>query len=65
MKKLIMTALCCVAAVSVASAHAFLDHASPAVGSTLKESPKEVRIWFTEGLVLPFSNVWAAGWWRR
>ena len=35
-------------AVTHAHAHAFLDHAEPAVGSKLKEKPHEVRIWFTE-----------------
>ena len=38
-------------------AHAFLDHASPAVGSTVHGSPPELRIWFTQELELPFSRV--------
>jgi methionine-rich copper-binding protein CopC len=29
-------------------AHAFLDHAEPAVGSTVHASPIAVKIWFTE-----------------
>ena len=33
---------------SAAWAHAFLDHAQPAVGSTLPSSPSVVKIWFTE-----------------
>ena len=33
-----------------ALAHAFLDHAVPAVGSTVRESPREIRLWFTEQL---------------
>ena len=40
-----------------AAAHAFLDHASPAVGSTLRVSPPELRLWFTQELELPFSRV--------
>jgi methionine-rich copper-binding protein CopC len=32
---------------SKAQAHAFLDHARPAVGSTVT-APKQIQIWFTE-----------------
>lgn len=35
----------------LARAHAFLDHALPRVGSTVKVAPKELRIWFTDDLV--------------
>jgi methionine-rich copper-binding protein CopC len=38
-------------------AHAFIDHTDPLVGSTIKESPVEVNLWFTEGLEAGFSNV--------
>lgn len=38
-------------------AHAFLDHASPAVGSTVHSSPSEVRLWFTERLEPTFTTV--------
>ncbi len=57
MKKLIIALFCCLAGVSAASAHAFLDHADPKVGSTVKVSPTELKIWFTEGVILPFSDV--------
>jgi methionine-rich copper-binding protein CopC len=57
MKKLIIVLFCCLAAVSAASAHAFLEHADPKVGSIVKGSPSEVKIWFTEGVILPFSEV--------
>jgi methionine-rich copper-binding protein CopC len=57
MKKLIIVLFCCVAGASAARAHAFLDHAEPKVGSTVKGSPAEVKIWFTEGVILPFSDV--------
>jgi methionine-rich copper-binding protein CopC len=40
-----------------AMAHAFLDHALPAVGSTVHASPKAVRLWFTEQLEPAFSRV--------
>jgi methionine-rich copper-binding protein CopC len=33
-----------------ARAHAFLDHAQPRVGSTVKVAPKELRLWFTDDL---------------
>jgi methionine-rich copper-binding protein CopC len=56
-KKLLIAICCCLAGVSAASAHAFLDHADPRVGNTVKGSPKEVKIWFTEGLILPFSDL--------
>jgi copper resistance protein C len=44
-------------AVSRAEAHAFLDRSNPAVGSTLKTAPAEVRIWFTEALEPAFSRI--------
>jgi methionine-rich copper-binding protein CopC len=40
-----------------ASAHAFPDHALPAVGSTVTQSPPEIRIWFSEKLEPAFSTV--------
>jgi methionine-rich copper-binding protein CopC len=40
-----------------ASAHAFLDHATPSVGSTVRGSPGEVKVWFTQGLEPAFSNL--------
>ena len=40
-----------------AFAHAFLDHAVPAVGGKVKTPPAEVRIWFTEKLELAFSSI--------
>src|SRR5690348_15391231 len=41
----------------VAAAHAFLDHASPRVGSTVHGAPGEVRVWFTQELEPAFSNL--------
>ena len=41
----------------VAAAHAFLDHASPRVGSTVHGAPGEVRVWFTEELEPAFSTL--------
>ena len=39
------------------SAHAFLDHASPRVGSTVRASPPELKLWFTQELEPAFSTV--------
>ena len=41
---------------SQAHAHAMLDHASPAVGST-GAAPKAVTLWFTEELEPAFSTI--------
>jgi methionine-rich copper-binding protein CopC len=41
---------------SPAQAHAFLDHASPAVGSTVASSPGTVTLYFTESLEPKFSG---------
>ena len=38
-------------------AHAFLDHANPAVGSTLRQPPGAIRLWFTQELEPAFSTV--------
>lgn len=39
------------------SAHAFLDHADPRVGSTIKTPPAQVRLWFTQPLEPAFSTM--------
>jgi methionine-rich copper-binding protein CopC len=38
-------------------AHAFLDHAEPKVGSTVTNSPAEIKIWFTQNLEPAFSTL--------
>ena len=40
-----------------AQAHAFLDHASPAVGSSVPTAPTVVTLWLTQDLEPVFSNV--------
>jgi len=40
-----------------AAAHAFLDHARPAVGSSLPAAPPEVRLWFSQELEPAFSTL--------
>jgi copper resistance protein C len=37
-------------------AHAFLDHASPAVGSTVPAAPEAVTMWFTQELEPAFTT---------
>ena len=44
-------------ATSPAFAHAFLDHAVPAVGSTIHGSPREVKLWFTGNIESAFSTI--------
>ena len=50
-------ALAVLAFPAVALAHAFLDHAVPAVGSTVHGPPAEVRLRFTHELEPAFSTV--------
>ena len=45
------------AAVAHAYAHAFVDHAEPAVGSKVKQIPNEVRVWFTEPIEPASSSI--------
>jgi methionine-rich copper-binding protein CopC len=40
-----------------AQAHAFLDHASPGVGSAVSTAPRELTIWFTQKLEPAFCTV--------
>jgi hypothetical protein len=47
--------------VTAAAAHAYLDHASPLVGSTVATAPSEVRMWFTQPLEPRFSGAQLRG----
>ncbi len=47
----------CAFASGEANAHAFLDHAVPAVGGTVTASPPEVSAWFTEEVEPAFSKI--------
>jgi methionine-rich copper-binding protein CopC len=40
-----------------ASAHAFLTHANPAVGSSLSQIPSMLTLFYTEGVEAPFCTV--------
>ena len=44
-----------------ALAHAMLERASPAVGSTIKSAPREIKLRFTEKLEPAFSTVTVSG----
>ena len=58
MKRIILSLLLIVlAGLAQLEAHAFLNHAEPAVGSTVQTSPNEVRIWFTENIEPAFSRI--------
>jgi methionine-rich copper-binding protein CopC len=46
-----------VALTATAKAHAFLDHASPAVGSKVRGLPAEVKVWFSEKLEAALSKL--------
>ena len=56
LSKLLMAALT-VMSVSPAGAHAHLDRAAPAAGSTVHASPPLLKLWFTQRLEPAFSNV--------
>ena len=53
---LLLAAAMCIAS-APAAAHAFLEHALPAVGSTVHALPGAVRLWFTEEIEPAFSSV--------
>ncbi len=54
---LLLLCLFTTAASAGAEAHAFLDHASPLVGSTVQSAPHEVVLTFTQNLEPAFSTV--------
>ena len=41
---------------AAAHAHAYLDHANPRVGSSVRTSPGEVTLWFSQNLEPSFSS---------
>ena len=54
--KTIVAALALIGSSVSAEAHAMLDHASPAVGSTISTPPGQVTLYFTEQLEPKFSG---------
>jgi methionine-rich copper-binding protein CopC len=60
MQQRALAAFCLVAIVAIgpsAHAHAFMERAAPAVGSTVHGSPQAIRIWFTQELEPAFSTL--------
>jgi copper resistance protein C len=57
MRKIFLICAAAMQLVSLARAHAFLDHASPAVGRVVATSPPAVTIWFTQELEPAFSSI--------
>jgi methionine-rich copper-binding protein CopC len=55
--KLCFTAILSCLYVSAAGAHAFLQHANPAAGTSLKPAPREIALQFSEQLEPGFSGV--------
>lgn len=55
-RRLALAALC-VAFAPAVFAHAFLEHATPKVGSTVEQAPQRVTLHFTESLEPAFSTV--------
>jgi methionine-rich copper-binding protein CopC len=53
----VLASLLAMVAAFEAGAHAFLDHATPAVGSVIHGSPAQVRLWFTQELEPAFSTL--------
>jgi methionine-rich copper-binding protein CopC len=51
-----MIVAACVVASTQAQAHAFLDHADPAVGSAGPTAPPLIKLWFTEHIEPAFST---------
>ncbi len=49
--RIAIAAMLLIGDVSAASARAMLDHASPAVGSTVRRAPSRITLWFTQALL--------------
>ena len=56
-KGLALAAFVSLAIINQVQAHAFIDHTDPLVGSSIKQSPSQVRLWYTQGLEPAFSRV--------
>ncbi len=60
LKLLIAVAIVSSAVDTAAFAHAFLDHAVPGVGLTVSAPVREIRLYYTQGVVTAFSHVHVA-----
>lgn len=61
MKLLLAAVLAVSLAPLPASAHAFLDHAVPGVGMDVSGPVRELRLYYTQGVVTAFSSVTVTG----
>jgi copper resistance protein C len=61
LKLLLASAVAAPLSAPPAFAHAFLDHAVPGVGMTVSGPVREIRIWYTQGVVTAFSAVTVSG----
>ena len=59
-KLLLATSLAAPLAAPAAFAHAFLDHAVPGVGMSVSGPVREIRLYYTQGVVTAFSHVHVA-----
>jgi methionine-rich copper-binding protein CopC len=57
LKKLLLTECMLLCLIQGSWAHAFVDHAEPAVGSQIHSAPIQVKIWFTEKLEPALSKI--------
>jgi methionine-rich copper-binding protein CopC len=57
LRRLVLAAVAATFAATSALAHAFLDHAVPAVGAIVSASPGELELVFTQNIVPTFSGV--------
>src|SRR5271168_5008157 len=55
--KLLLTACTPLLLIQDCWAHAFVDHAEPAVGSQIHSAPVQVKIWYTEKLEPALSKI--------
>ena len=55
--KLLLTVCTLLLSIHGSWAHAFVDHAQPAVGSQIHSAPAQVKIWFTEKLEPALSKI--------
>jgi hypothetical protein len=59
-KLILATALAAPLAVPAAFAHAFLEHVVPGVGMSVSGPVREIRLYYTQGVVTAFSHVHVA-----
>jgi copper resistance protein C len=50
LKRFLLAATTLLILIQGSLAHAFVDHAEPAVGSQIRSAPSQVKIWFSEKL---------------